>query len=64
MSEIEDGSSLDIVTRLEITGIPEMTLNITHETRGPMDFKMTTHLSKGEQFYSLNSYATTTVRRY
>ncbi|XP_057368025.1 uncharacterized protein LOC130689027 [Daphnia carinata] len=59
MSEIEDGSSLDIVTRLEITGIPEITLNITHETRGPMDFKLTTHLSKGEQFYSLNSYATT-----
>lgn len=64
MAEIEHGSSTDIMATLDIADSPKITINITHETKGLMDFKTATSLSKGEQFYSLNSLVTTTVRVY
>ena len=62
MTEIEHGSSTDVMATLDIADSPKITINITHETKGLMDFKTTTSFSKGEQSYSLNSYVTTTVR--
>ena len=61
MAEVEYGSSTDVIATLDIADSQKIAINITHETKGLMDFKTTTSLSKGEELYSLNSYATTTV---
>ena len=59
MTQTDDGPTVDVTVTVEIGDHPNITIDISHETKGYLNFKTTTNLSTGK--YSINaiSYATT-----
>ncbi len=64
MTETEDGPTVDVTVTLDITDYPNVKIEISHETKGHLDFKTTAILSRGEQSVNVNAYATTAVRLF
>lgn len=61
MTEAEGGFLIDITVALDVADFPRALVSITHETKGPMDFKTTTVVSSGNKSFGLSGLATTTV---
>lgn len=64
MTETEDGPTIDVTVTLDIADYPNMKIEISHETKGQLDFKTTAILSRGEHSINVNAYATTAVKLF
>ena len=61
MTEAENGPSIDVTVTLDVSGYPQVTVEISHETKEEMGYKSAILLSRGDQSIGLNALTTTTV---
>lgn len=62
MAHTDDGPTVDLTVTLEMANYPNITFDISHETKGPLEFKTTGNLLTGKHSINAISYATTAVR--
>lgn len=61
MTEAEGGPSIDITVALDVSDFPTVSIGVSHETKGHMDFKSAVQLTRGDKSITMNGLATTTV---